>query len=114
MFKDEAAGLQIEEFVGLRAQLYSYKMFEGDEHKKCKGVKKNVVENTITHDDYKNTLFSRQNQYRAMNVIRSYKHEVYTEQVNKIALSADDDKRVIMTNGIHTYAHGHWKLQNKN
>ena len=114
MFKDEAAGLQIEEFVGLRAKLYSYKMFEGDEHKKCKGVKKNVVENTITHNDYKNTLFSRQNQYRTMNVIRSYMHEVYTEQVNKIALSADDDKRVIMEDEVHTYAYGHWKLQNKN
>jgi hypothetical protein len=41
MFKDEASGKQIEEFVGLRAKLYSYKMFEGEEHKKCKGVKKN-------------------------------------------------------------------------
>ena len=42
MFKDEACGKQIEEFVGLRAKLYSYKM-AGEEHKKCKGVKKNVV-----------------------------------------------------------------------
>ena len=61
----------------------------------CKGIKKNVVENTITHEDYKNTLFSRQNIYRTMNVIRSYQHEMFTEQVNKIALSGDDDKRVI-------------------
>ena len=41
MFKDEAAGKIIEEFVGLRAKLYSYKMFKGEESKKCKGVKKN-------------------------------------------------------------------------
>ena len=39
-FKDEAAGKVIDEFVGLRAKLYSYKMFEGEESKKCKGVKK--------------------------------------------------------------------------
>ena len=44
MFKDEAAGKQIEEFVGLRSKLYSYKM-AGVDHKKCKGIKKNVVKN---------------------------------------------------------------------
>ena len=38
--KDEAGGRIIEEFVGLRAKLYSYKMFEGKEEKKCKGIKK--------------------------------------------------------------------------
>jgi hypothetical protein len=46
-----------------------------------------------------------------MNVIRSDKHEVYTEEINKIALSADDDKRVIMDDGIHTLAYGHYKLK---
>ena len=39
-FKDEAAGKVIDEFVGLRAKLYSYKMFEGEESKNCKGIKK--------------------------------------------------------------------------
>ena len=43
VFKDEVAGRNIEEFVGLRAKLYSYKMFEGKESKKCKGVKKNQL-----------------------------------------------------------------------
>ena len=43
MFKDEAAGEVIDEFVGLRAKFYSYKMLEGEESKKCKGVKKSVV-----------------------------------------------------------------------
>jgi len=33
-----------------------------------------------------------------MNVIRSHHHEVFTEQINKIALSADDDKREICDN----------------
>ena len=43
VFKDEVAGRYIEEFVGLRAKLYSYKRFEGKESKKCKGVKKSFV-----------------------------------------------------------------------
>ena len=38
MFKDEAGGKVIDEFVGLRAKLYSYKMLEGKESKKCKGI----------------------------------------------------------------------------
>ena len=42
MFKDEACGKQIVEFVGLRAKLYSYKMLDGSEYKKCKGVTNNV------------------------------------------------------------------------
>ena len=46
-----------------------------------------------------------------MNVIRSHLHDVYTEEVNKVALSAEDDKRVIMEDGIHTLAQ--WSLQPK-
>ena len=43
LFKDEAGGKQIVEFVGLSAKLYSYKMRDGSEDKKCKGVSKNVA-----------------------------------------------------------------------
>ena len=46
-----------------------------------------------------------------MNVIRSHCHEIYTEEINKIALSSDDDKRVIMTDEIHTLAYGHTNLK---
>ena len=45
-----------------------------------------------------------------MNVIRSYKHEVYTEEVNKVALCSDDDKRYILEDGINTLAWGHYKI----
>jgi hypothetical protein len=111
MFKDEAAGKQIESFVGLRAKLYSYKMFQGDEHKKCKGIKKAVVEKTITHDDYRDCLFNGTEHMRKMKLIRSYKHDLYTEEVNKVALSGDDDKRVVQEDGVHTLAYGHYKLK---
>ena len=106
MFKDEVAGRIIEEFVGLRAKLYSYKMFEGEESKKCKGIKKTVVKKSITHEDYKNCLFTRKERLRKMNVIRSYKHEIYTEVVNKIALCPDDDKRYIQEERCIMYGSG--------
>ena len=110
MFKDEVTGRYIEEFVGLRAKLYSFKMFEGEESKKCKGVKKSVVKKSITHEDYKNCLFTGKEQLRKMNVIRSYKHDIYTTEVNKVALSSNDDKRYILEGGVHTLAWGHYRI----
>ena len=110
MFKDEVNGNVIDEFVGLRAKLYSYKMFEGEESKKCKGVRKSVVKKSITHEDYKKCLTDQKPQLRKMNVIRSYKHDIFTEEVNKVALSANDDKRYILEDGINTLALGHYKI----
>ena len=112
MFKDEAAGKIIKEFVGLRAKLYSFIMEDGKENKRCKGVKKQVVESSITHEDYKTCLRTGKEQLRKQNILRSYKHEVYTEEVNKIALSSIDDKRYILGDGIHTLAWGHYKIKN--
>ena len=102
MFKDEAGEKQIVEFVSLRAKLYSYKMLDGSGDTKCKGVSKNIAKRSIQFDDYRECLFRRKEQHRKMNVIRSHCHEIYTEKINKIALSSDDDKRVIMFDGIHT------------
>ena len=112
MFKDEAAGKIIKEFVGLRAKLYSFIMEDGKENKRCKGVKKQVVENSITHEDYKTCLRTGKEQLRKQNILRSYEHEVFSEEVNKIALSAADDKRYILNDGIHTLAWGHHKIKN--
>ena len=110
MFKDEAGGKVIDEFVGFRAKSYSYKMSEGEESKKCKGVKKSVVKKSILHEDYKKCLFTGKEQLRRMNVIRSYKHEIYTEEINKVALSSSDDKRHILDDGVHILALGYYKI----
>ena len=107
MFKDEASGKQIAEFVGLRAKLYSYRVEESYEEKKCKGVKKAVIKKTISFNDYKDCLFDNKPAMRKMNVIRSHLHTMYTETVNKIALSPFDDKRLIREDNIHTFAYGH-------
>ena len=112
MFKDEAAGKRIKEFVGLRAKLYSFIMEDGKENKRCKGVKKQVVESSITHEDYKTCLRTGKEQLRKQNILRSYEHEVFTEEINKIALSSIDDKRYILGDGIHTLAWGHYKIKN--
>ena len=95
MMKDEAGGRIIEEFIGLRAKLYSYRVFEGKEEKKCKGIKKFVVRKDISHEDYKECLFSKKPQMRKMNVIRSYKHEIFSETEDRIS----------------TLSYGHYKIR---
>ena len=101
MMKDEAGGKQITEFVGLRSKLYSFKIDEKEE-KKCKGVKKSEVTRTINFKDYKDCLFTGKKHMISMNVIRSHKHEIFTETINKVALSSEDDKRIICEDKIHT------------
>ncbi|PFX14367.1 hypothetical protein AWC38_SpisGene21476 [Stylophora pistillata] len=95
MMKDEAGGKIIEEFVGLRAKLYSYKILEGKEEKKCKGIKKTVIKKNITHEDYKKCLFSGNIQMRKMNVIRSHRHEIFTTLTGLAAGIGWVAKRVI-------------------
>ena len=58
--KDELNGEIIEEFVGLRAKMYSLKT-KKEEIKKAKGVKKNVVKKDISHQDYVDYLFGEEN-----------------------------------------------------
>ena len=70
MMKDEAAGKIITEFAALRAKLYSYRM-DGEDYKKCKDVRKNVVKKGITHEDFLNCLFTNEEQMRKLNIIRS-------------------------------------------
>ena len=108
MFKDEMGGNIIKEFHGLRSKLYSILTDKNEEINKDKGIKKSVVKNTITHNDYKICLETRKPQMREMNIIRSRLHDVYSETVNKIALSADDDKRIICEDGKNTLAY--WSL----
>ena len=110
MFKDEVAGRQITHFVGLRPKLYSFKVEDpttggvGRITKICKGVKKNVVKREISFEDYTQYLFSGEKQMKSMKIIRSENHDIYSKEVNKIALSNNDDKRKVMEDCIHTLA----------
>ena len=101
------------EFVGLRAKLYAYQMDDGETNKKAKGEKKNVVKRNITFQDYKRCLDTQQEFYRSMNIIHSHLHHMYTEEINRVAFSAKDDKRCILEDGISTLAHGHYQILKK-
>ena len=110
LMKDEMDGDIIEEFIAPRLKLYFYRKSGGVKGKKCKGIKKNVIKRTITFEDYKNCLFKKSNIYRSQLLFRLYKHDVHTIEVNKLALSAEDDKRIVGEDGISTKARGHYLL----
>ena len=106
-FKDEAAGIPIIEFVGLRSKMYSYIKDNQKGGKTAKGIKKNVIKNNIIHDDYKETLFNNKQMYHKMKTIRSENHQLGSYELNKVSPSCFDDKRYIHNNGINSYAYGH-------
>ena len=106
-FKDEAAGIPIIEFVGLRSKMYSYMKENQKGGKTAKGIKKNVIKNNIMHDDYKETLFNNKQMYHKMKTIRSENHQLGSYELNKVSLSCFDDKRYIHEDGISSYAYGH-------
>ena len=110
LMKDELGGEIMREFVSLRPKMYSYKV-GNSEPKKCKGIKKCVVKKTISFDDYKACLFSRECIHRSQLLFRSHKHEVKMLEVNKLALSRGDDKRITI-NGVASYARGHYRVWN--
>ena len=110
LMKDELGGKIMTEIVALRPKLYSYKVLDGSEDKKCKGIKKCVVKKTLTFEDYKACLFNDSIEYRSQLMFRPAKHEVHTITVNKVALNRDDDKRISRKDGIFTFARSHKDL----
>jgi len=105
MLKDEASGKQIDKYVGLHPKSYVIKMNDSTEEIKCKGVVKATRDNSIKINDFIMCI----DQHRIMKIIRSYKHVLFTETMNKIALSAKDDKRIILEDGLSTIPYGYNK-----
>ena len=56
--------------------------------------------------NFKDCLFNNKTVYRSQERFKSYNHEVYKEEVNKTALSSNDDKRKQTSDRITTYPYG--------
>ena len=106
-FKDEACGVPIAEFIGLRNKMYSYIKDDGKGGKTAEGIKKCVIKSNVKHEDYWNTLINNKQMHHKMKTIRSQRHQFGSYEINKISLSYFDDKRYILDNGTSSYAYGH-------
>ena len=110
-FKDEACGIPITEFIGLKSKMYSYVKDNEKGGRTAKGIKKNVIKNNIRHEDYKNTLIYNEQMHHKMKTIRSQRHQLGSYEINKVSLSCFDDKCYIYDNGTSSYAYGHYKIK---
>ena len=107
--KDKLNGEIIEEFVGLRAKMYSLNT-KKEEMKKAKREEKKVVKKDISHQDYVDFLFEERKFMQTMQSIGSFKHQLYTIKQNKVSFSPYDDKRYVLDDGVSSLPDGHFSL----
>ncbi len=104
-------GKMIEEFVGLASKKYSIKIFGSNtDLKKTKGIKRHIIRNQITYNDYKFCFESEIVKRFTQKLIRSEKHNVYTIEQYKRGLNPFDDKRYLTKGFTDTLPSGHYKL----
>lgn len=111
LMKDEYNGKIMTHFVGLRSKMYSTKVQKGKNTKKIKGIKKYVIENKITFEDFYKCIKENCKITRKQNSIRSKLHKIYTIEQSKVTLDPYDDKRYLCKNGIDTLPWGHYKIK---
>ena len=57
-------------------------------------------------ENYKDCLFNDKILLKSQQIFKSYHHKVYKEEINKIALSRNGDKRLQTSDRIKTYPYG--------
>ena len=103
LMKDELGGKIITEFAALRPKTYSYLMDDGNSDRKAKGTKKCVTKRVLKFNDYKDCLLNNEIILKSQQRFKSEAHNVYTEEINKIPLSNNDDKRLKTFDRITSY-----------
>jgi hypothetical protein len=108
MMKDEMNGKLIKEMVCLRSKMYSI-LCTDDEMSKltAKGVKRSYVKKHLKHEMYLKTLIDHECTFANFVNFRSRCHQIDTVNFRKICLSAYDDKRYVLEDGVSTLAYGH-------
>ena len=106
LMKDQLGGKIMTEFVALRPKTYSYLTDDCEKDKNAKGTKKCVIKRILKFSDYKDCLLNNEIILKLQQRFKSEIHDVYTEEINKIALSSNDDKRLQTFDSIISYPYG--------
>ena len=80
---------------------------DGKEDKKAKGTKQCVIKRMTKFDDYRNCLLKDEVILKSQQRFISKKHDVYTENINKIALRNNNDKRIVSSDKITSLPYGY-------
>ena len=102
---NELGGKIVKEFCVLRAKITCL-MDDESEKKKAKEIKKCVIKCRLMFENYKDSLFNNKTILKSQLRFKSDFHEVYTEEVNKIALNSNDQKRLQTFDEVTTYPGG--------
>ena len=105
-FKDEMNGKIMIENYNARAKTYAFKLDDDKETKRAKGTKKCVIKKDLTFENYKESVLKDKIIIRSQLRFKSDHHNVYTEEIDKIEISSNDDKRLQTFDGITTYPIG--------
>ena len=100
LMKDELGRKIMSELCAFRPKAYSYLINDGGSDKKAKGTKKFVIKRRLEFNDYKDCLLNNEIILKSQQRFKSERHDVYTEEINKIALSINDDKKLIITSSL--------------
>ena len=114
LMKDDCGGKIVTEWVALRPKLYSFLTEEKEKiggKQKAKGLKKSMKNKSLRHENFLKCLKTGESQTRKQCLFRSRDHHIFTENMVKVALSANDDKRIVLENGIDTLSLGHWRSE---
>ena len=106
LMNDELGGNIMTEFSASGPKTYSYLTDDFKEDKKAKGTKKCVIKRRLKFNDYKDCLLNNQIVLKSQQRFKNERHDVYTEEINKIALSSNDDKRLQAFDRITSYPYG--------
>ena len=89
-------------FVG---KTWVYLMDDNSENKKAKGTKTCVIKRGLMVKNYEDCLFNGKIILKLQQRFKTDHHVMYTKNVNKVALSSNDDKRLQTFDKITTYSH---------
>ena len=102
LFKNELGGKIMIELVGLREKTYAYLMDNYTAHNKAKETKKCIIKRGLMFKNFKDCLFNDKIILKTQQRFKSNCHNVYPEQINKVVLSTNDDKRLRIFDKITT------------
>ena len=97
--KDELGRKIMTQFVGLRPKTCSCKMDNESSDKKAKGTKKGLIKQRLKFEDYKKCLQNNKIILESEQRFKSEVQNVFIEEVNKIALSINDNRRLQIFDG---------------
>ena len=108
LVKSETGYDTIEEVIALRSKVYCYRTKGGHEDRRAKGTTHAAQEEQLNWEAYKNALETMKSKTTTNMQFQRKGFRIKTVELERQSLSANDGKRYICDDGIHTHAWGYF------